>query len=364
MSVPLSSAHRWARVAALPAVLGALPALALTASAGLSGAPGAAAPATTATAEQLATGFVRAERVGAPGAPATMLLPSASARYAGAIDTSNRAAVNNGYWSDFVSGIDTPIGWTGSVSGCQKGTSSSASRGATLRALNFVRRLAGLAPVTFTSTLNGHAQAAALIMAANNQLDHNPPSSWRCYSRTGASTAARSNLALSYPDITSGRIVQMYMDDAGTTNRAVGHRRWVLNPFATAMGTGSTGTANALQVIGPSSRTRPNPAYVGWPTAGWFPATMEPQGRWSLSAGNSRASFRYASVHVYRGTRQLTVHRFAVENGYAQPTVVWQMPSGFSRTGSYRVVVRGIRHPHTTKRFRTSYTVSFFKPSP
>lgn len=318
---------------------------------------------TTASPSWLATAFVRSQRVAAPGAGVRAFAPVASRTYARSIDTTSKAAVNSAYWSMFASGLDVPTGWTGSLSGCLRGATSSSSRSATLSAVNFVRRLGGLAPVRFSSRLNGHAQAAALIMAANDQLSHYPPSTWRCYTRTGASTAARSNLALAYPDITSAGLVEMYMDDLGSSNYGVGHRRWVMNPFTTYMGTGSTGTANALQVVGPTSRTRPNPAYVSWPTRGWFPDALEPHGRWSLSAGSSRASFRYATVHVYRGTHRLTVRKLRVENGYARPTVVWQMPRSFPRRGSYRVVVTGIRHSGTSKRFRTGYTVRFFTPS-
>lgn len=376
MFLPLPATRKLLRATVAPVLLGTLPALALTASGGLSlsGAPsgalsGAAAGAaasrhTTATPSELATAFVRSQEVVAPGGGVRAFVPVATRRYAHSIDTSSQAAVNDAYRSMFESGVDVPTGWTGSIGACDRGTTSDQSRGATLSSLNFVRRLAGLAPVRFNSTLNSHAQAAALMMSANNQLNHFPPSSWRCYTRTGATAASRSNLALAYPDITSGRIVDMYMDDSGSGNYGVGHRRWVLNPFATYMGSGSTGTANALQVVGPSSKQRPNPAYVSWPTSGWFPNTLEPQGRWSLSAGSSRANFRYATIRVHHGTQSLRVHKYAIENGYGQPTVVWQMPSTFDETGSYRVVVRGIRHRGSGKRFSTSYTVRLFTPVP
>lgn len=374
MGMPMSAPRRWWRAAAAPVLVAALPALVLVASSGAPGtasgpAPGpgsgsgpARAGATTVTPMELATAFVRRRQVVAPGL-ARAVAPVSTRSYSGSIDTRSRATVNSAYWSMFEDGLDLPIGWTGSNSGCVRGSTSSQSRSATLSSINFVRRLAGLAPVRFSSTLNAHAQAAALIMSANGQLNHFPPSTWRCYTKTGAQTASRSNLALSQPSITSGGIVAMYMDDPGAANYGVGHRRWVLNPFATTMGSGSTSTTNALQVVGPTSRKRPNPAYVGWPTKGWFPNALEPNGRWSLSAGNKRTNFRYASIHVYRGTTSIKVHKYRVENGYAQPTLVWQMPDNLSPTGSYRVVVKGIRHRGSAKRFQTSYTVKLFTPT-
>lgn len=288
-----------------------------------------------------------------------------SARWSGAINTGSLAAVNSAYWTQYASKQALPTGWLGgSLLGCLPGTSSLASNAATLSALNYVRSLAGLAPVTLSPTLNANAQRAALIMSANGALSHNPSSSWKCYSQAGATAASRSNLALSYPSIKSGQIIDLYMDDPGASNKAVGHRRWVLNPFVTTMGTGSTDTANALTVIGPSSARRPNPRYVGWPTAGYFPNALEPNGRWSLSAGLKSVKFGKARVRVFRDGVRIPVRKHAVHSGYAQPTLVWEMPAGMSRTGAYRVVVKNIHRKGTTKRFKYAYTVRLFTPTP
>jgi uncharacterized protein YkwD len=288
-----------------------------------------------------------------------------TARWSGAIDTRSVAAVNAAYWSQYANQQSVPTGWMGgSLTDCQAGQSSDASNQATLTAMNYVRSLAGLAPVTLNGSLNASAQAAALMMSANGALSHDPSPSWKCYSSAGAAAAGRSNLALSYPSITSGQIIDLYMDDPGTTNTAVGHRRWILNPFTTQVGTGSTATANALSVIGPRSSARPNPRWVGWPTAGYFPNAIEPNGRWSLSAGRRGISFAHAKVRVYHNGARVSVHKYPVENGYAQPTLVWQMPAGFSTTGSYKVVVAHIKKAGKRKPLRTAYTVNLFTPTP
>lgn len=287
-----------------------------------------------------------------------------TARWSGAIDTRSVAAVNAAYWSQYANQQGVPTDWNGSVSGCQAGASSDASNQATLAAMNYVRSLAGLAPVTLNASLNASAQQAALMMSANGTLSHDPSSSWKCYTPAGAASAGRSNLALSYPSITSGQIIDLYMDDPGSTNTAVGHRRWILNPFTTQVGTGSTSTANALTVIGPRSSSRPNPRWVGWPTAGYFPNAIEPNGRWSLSSGRNGISFAHAKVRVYHNGARVSVHRYPVENGYAQPTLVWQMPAGFSTTGSYKVVVAHIKKRGSKKPLRTAYTVNLFTPTP
>lgn len=287
-----------------------------------------------------------------------------SARWGGAVNTSSQAAVNAAYWAQYAPKQLLSIDWLlGSLLGCNPGLTSASTNAATLSSLNFVRSLAGLAPVTFSKELNDSAQKAALIMAANGNLSHNPSSSWKCWSSTGAKAAGRSNLALAYPSLRAGQIIDLYMDDPGSTNVAVGHRRWLLNPFSTVMGSGSTSTANALTVMGPTSPYRANPRWVGWPTAGYFPNAIEPRGRWSLSSGLKSVSFARAKVAVYRGTTRIPVRRYAVHTGYAQPTLVWQMPANFSTTGAYRVVVTGIKKAGKRKALKMAYTVRLFTPS-
>ncbi|RNL62964.1 CAP domain-containing protein [Nocardioides marmoriginsengisoli] len=288
-----------------------------------------------------------------------------TARWSGAVNTTSRDAVNAAYWAQYAPKQLLNIDWLlGSLLGCLPGLTSASTNAATLSSLNFVRSLAGLAPVTFSRTLNDSAQKAALIMAANGNLSHNPSSSWKCWSSAGAKAAGRSNLALAYPTLRAGQIIDLYMDDPGATNAAVGHRRWLLNPFSTVMGSGSTSTANALTVMGPTSASRPNPRWVGWPTAGHFPNAIEPRGRWSLSSGLKSVSFARAKVAVYlNGTTRIPVRKYAVHTGYAQPTLVWQMPANFSRTAAYRVIVTGIKKAGVRKTLRAAYTVRLFTPS-
>ncbi len=289
-----------------------------------------------------------------------------TARWSGAIDTTSKSAVNAAYWTRYASKQALSIDWLlGSILGCDAGITSSVTNQATLSALNFVRSLAGLAPVTFSSTMNYGAQRAALIMAANEMLSHYPSSSWKCWTSTGAAAAAKSNLALAYPSLSAGRIIDLYMDDPGSSNTAAGHRRWLLNPFTTTMGSGSTPTANAITVVGPTSSTRPNPRWVQWPSAGYFPNTMEPNGRWSLSSGYRTVSFRYAQVAVYKsdGAKVPGVRKYTPHGGYAQPTLVWQMPSTFPKSATYTVVVTGIKKTGYSGSLSTKYTVRLFTPS-
>lgn len=274
------------------------------------------------------------------------------------IDTSDRAEVAEAWRSRMRPNLGVPSGWTGSVQGCVAGHPSADAQRATLESLNFVRAMAGLDPVAFTGALSNQAQEAALMMTANHSLSHDPPRSWRCWSRTGADAAGRSNIGLTSGQMTAGRSIELYMDDAGSMNQAAGHRRWVLNPWAATMGNGLTSDANALYVMGQTDAHNANPAWVSWPTAGWFPTQLQPAGRWSLSSGRARADFRQATVTVTHAGARLPVKRFAPHNGYGQPTLVFQV-RGLQQTGAYRVVVRHIRG---TPSPRHAWTVRLFRP--
>lgn len=277
-----------------------------------------------------------------------------------AIRPARLVAVENAYRTRFAANAVVRPNWSGSTDACAAGRPSPAYAQATLESLNFVRELAHLAPVSLSSTLSGRAQKAALIMAANRALSHDPPPSWRCWTTTGADAASKSNLAFAGTRLSAARTIELYMDDPGPSNSAVGHRRWLLYPKTRAIGIGATDDASAVWVLGPTSRLRPNPAWVGWPTAGYFPAPLEPNGRWSLSAGSSRMRFGHAIVRVYHGTTRVRIHKYRALRGYGKPTIVWQMPSGFSRAGTYRVVVSRITKSGSSKMFRHAYSVKLF----
>lgn len=281
-------------------------------------------------------------------------------RWSGAVNTYSLGAVNAAYRDNFAPGLKIPTSYSGDASRCIAGNTAPASQAATQRAINFVRSLAGVAPVGFSSGLNSRSQATALMMTANHAVSHSPSPSWRCYTSSGAANAGRSNLILSDPSLSSAGLVRLYTTDPGSENRVVGHRRWVLNPFATTMGSGSTHNANSLTVIGPSSTSRPNPSWVAWPSAGYFPDALEPGGRWSISAGSSAASFKQASVSVYRNGVRIQAVKNAVVSGYAQPTMSWQVPASMARSGTFKVYVSNVQVGSSS--YSTSYTVRMFTP--
>ena len=232
------------------------------------------------------------------------------------------------------------------------------------RRVNYYRALAGLpADIVFNETKSAKCQKAALMMSANNALSHNPPSSWIYYSVDGKDAAAASNLALGYygPAAVDG-----YMEDPGTGNQIVGHRRWLLYQCAREMGTGdipqngSFNSTNSLWVIG-DFKAAPPAKFVAWPNEGYTPAPLLPE-RWSLSYPG--ADFKNASVSMsLNGSNVAVTVVSRNDNGYGDNTLVWQpasLPGTVTADLPYVVNVTGIKGAGvpTSK----SYTVKVFNP--
>lgn len=182
--------------------------------------------------------------------------------------------------------IDTPTGWTGNASTCAAGTESAQSLQATLDSVNLLRAAAGLAPVSFDPQLNASALAGALMMRAADELSHHPDPSWPCYSAAGAEAAGHGNLYLGRKG--AGAMLGYVLDDGV---ESLGHRRWVLDPTATVMGSGSTDRTNVLWVIsdGPEREIPPD-AVVAWPPPGWVTAVWVPH-VWSVAVGDSQSAW-------------------------------------------------------------------------
>lgn len=282
---------------------------------------------------------------------------AAQAVAAGGIDNRDRSEVAEAYRTRWQDNQAIPSGWVGSVDLCLPGTITPVAQDAVLESINFVRAMAGLGQVGFGDGLSAKAQEAALLMDANNSLSHDPPSSWACWTKVADAAAGRSNLAITTGTMDAGESVELYMDDRGPSNVVAGHRRWLLRPEAKTFGNGMTNTASAIYVIGPTSPKKPNPRWVPWPSAGWFPAGLEPHGRWSIGSGSDRANFSRARVVVReKGGPRLDVRKYKPVNGYAKPTLVFGV-QGLDRTGTYVATVRGVRGVRDS---RHTWTVKLF----
>jgi hypothetical protein len=250
------------------------------------------------------------------------------------VDPSHREESRIFYNAVYSASENVAIGWTGDTVTGNAGATSQAFRDAVLRRVNYFRAMAGVpATITFSALFNGKDQKAALMMSANNQLDHFPPTTWKFYSTDGAEAAGNSNIYLSRfgPDAITG-----YIEDPGANNAVGGHRRWILYPNTHTMGTGDvpvSGTyasANALWVFDPNeSSTRPvtRDFFVAWPPPGYVPYTLIFP-RWSFAYPG--ANFAAATVTMTRGGASVPlVVQSRTDNGYGENTLIW-VPDGLS----------------------------------
>jgi uncharacterized protein YkwD len=253
------------------------------------------------------------------------------------IDASNRQRVRQFYNSVFFAAENTEISWTGNVAGCQAGTTSSDYKNSVNARVNYFRAMVGVpAAVSFDATFSQKAQEAALMMSANNDLDHTPPSSWNCFSANGSEAASSSNLSLGNDGWDA---VSSQMRDSGSNNTIVGHRRWILHPQTEQMGTGdipengSFRNTNSLWVFdGRTFSTRPSTrdTFVAWPTKGYNPYPIVPI-RWSFAYPN--ADFSSASVSMTKNGAAVATVIEDRSSTLGEPAIVW-IPEGKSAASS------------------------------
>ncbi|HYO83894.1 MAG TPA: DUF4214 domain-containing protein [Bryobacteraceae bacterium] len=289
-------------------------------------------------------------------------------------DTSNRETVARAWREDYAGTINVPTGFTGNVDAGIPGDTSAQYKAAVQQRINWFRAMAGVpAVITFRADFNTQAQQGALMIAANSALSHNPPSNWKWYTQTGATALATSNICAGLLD--DAGCVEAYMEDFGSSNPGVGHRRWILFPNMQTMGTGDVQTAtniwNVTKVLN-TDRAATRPAtrheFVAWPPPGYVPyQTLFP--RWSFSFPG--ADFSTAQVTLTRDGTPLPVTQAPTVPNFGENTLVW-VPQGQNPSTSrvrtnpgaddvYDVTITGVKVGGVTRTF--NYQVIVFDPT-
>ena len=294
------------------------------------------------------------------------------------VNTGSREQVREFYNAVYTSSQGVAMNSTADTTNCVPGTNATAFQNATLRRINWFRAMGGIpATVTFSSNESTQDQAAALIMSANDTLQHiGIPPTWSCFSVSGTNAAANSNLALGYdgPDA-----ITAYIWDFGGNNTAAGHRRWILYPQTQVMAAGdvpvegSFNAANATWVFD-ANLFGPRPAtsqpFVSWPPAGFVPYQLVfPQ--WSFALSN--ADFSAAAVSMTSNGVSVAVIIQPYQINVGEDSVVW-VPMGLDATSQgtafpfsgtdtvYSVTVTNIVAPGGGN-VGFTYNVTLFDPS-
>ncbi|MBN4081598.1 hypothetical protein JYU23_00550, partial [bacterium AH-315-C07] len=244
--------------------------------------------------------------------------------------------------------------WDGNISNCDAGSLSQSTLDKILDRLNYFRDLAGCpTSVTFDTSSNAKAQAAALIMAANQTLDHYPDSTFTCYSADGYEGAQSCNLSYFSSAIISDAITNQIHDD-GAGNYPAGHRRWILYSRAEKLGYGANVNYAALWITPSVYNDAPTswPTYIAYPVPGYMPAPLVFE-RWLLSVPDG--DFSNASVTMIdKDGKSVSLTIETLASNYGDNSIVW-VPSGITTNSSsdinYQVTVSNVVVNGNTKSY-------------
>ncbi len=223
------------------------------------------------------------------------------------------------------------LGWTGKINNCKPGKVSHATYVKMLQRINYFRRLAGVNDkIVLDSSWCKLAQSAALIMYANNTLNHDPDASMKCFSEDGKLGAKTSNLS-TIIDASIKELISDEIQDGSDANNFCGHRRWLLNSQAYKMGFGGTPGAYAVRVFtlydekdkDTSSFHGTQPEYFGYPFHGYTPyQVIYP--KWSFAVTGTTPDYGSTTVSVTAGEKIIPCTIVNREKfGYGDPTLVW-----------------------------------------
>ncbi|NJC33401.1 uncharacterized protein YkwD [Sphingomonas jejuensis] len=119
------------------------------------------------------------------------------------------------------------------LASCRAGALKAGVRQQALAELNALRARHGLAAVAYAPSGDGEVAEASMMMAANGQLSHTPPTSWTCYTAAGANGAGSGNLYMAWGNglgfMSADDHFAAWINEGGSN--ALGHRRWLLDPF-------------------------------------------------------------------------------------------------------------------------------------
>lgn len=222
------------------------------------------------------------------------------------------------------------LGWTGKEKLCKPGKLSRETYVKMLTRINYYRRLAGVNDnMVLDSSWNKYAQAAALIMFANNALNHNPTAAMKCFSQDGKLGAGTSNLSI-FTGASIKAMISDEIEDGGESNKDCGHRRWLLHSKAYKFGFGATDGSYAVRSFktpeekDTSSFHGKVPEYFGYPFKGYVPfQVIYP--KWSFAVTGT-ADFTAATVEVKAGDKPVACTIISRgKMNFGDPTLVWSV---------------------------------------
>lgn len=232
-------------------------------------------------------------------------------------------------------------------------------------AVNMIRQLHNLPPVTYDGFYAAQAQETNLVQLANNYFTHYPQEGDQCYSAGAAAGAGSSNISwASWQGDPAWYAFGWVNDNHNVSNlMAAGHRRWALNPNLGYTTYGQVGGYSSMKVFGfgaaPTYTLPEDLEYVAFPYRN-YPYIMVESGAyptpWSISivpeSGNSPfAYFASATVTVREVAtgNALNVHsNYTDTYGYGLRNFLSWMVDGWDYDTQYLVTIENIQMPDGT----------------
>ena len=268
------------------------------------------------------------------------------------------------------------------VETCFAGRLTQAAKNRALEAANQIRALHGLTPLVYSTPYSQQMQAAALIQVANSFLIHHPNPEADCYTAEGAEGSRTSNLSGGYSNRDPAEDMVGWTNDFNSLGQvaAAGHRRWVLNPFASYFAYGQVHGYAAHKVRRYDREPRrtalvlPEVDYVAFPYETYPYHLVAGDPPWSFSViedsdnywwSNQSDYFREATITVTRVKDETTLpitDRYTDSLGFGIPKsistsfVSWQV-EGWEYDTLYEVEIDNVILPGGR---RESYSYSVF----
>jgi uncharacterized protein YkwD len=279
--------------------------------------------------------------------------------------------------AEFFASIATLYSLQPNIALCQAGQQKPEVGQRVLAVLNDIRSYHHLPAVTYATADEAAEMQTSLMMAANGQLSHTPPTNWLCYTAFGATAAGQSNLylglgnGLSY--LRNDDIVIGWLTDTNNlVMNSVGHRRWLLYPFLSTVAYGrvagryqsaSKADAASIKVINTAQANPASlPPIVAYPFED-YPARYYANGALfsfgviadAHTAFGANASVNYSQATVavrQRGGAALTVSNLAFDNdGFGLPNNLQWSLSGVQTNTIYDVTIDKVNVGGTLKTY-------------
>lgn len=278
--------------------------------------------------------------------------------------------------SDFLSSVALLYNVQPNIAACQPGTLKAEVGARVLAALNDIRARHGLPAVSYAPADEPAVQQSALMMAANGQLSHNPPTNWLCYTGAGATAAGQSNIYLGTGGLRYSQDIDLLIGWLTDTNNVVanniGHRRWLLYPFLSTIAYGrvagvwqgsNRADAASIKIINTAQNTSAAlPDYVAYPFQDYparyfdnnalmsFGVIASKTGNYSA---NAAVNFSAATISVRaRGGAALAVTNIAYDNdGYGLPNNLQWKVTGLAANTIYDVTIGNVNVGGTTRSY-------------